>query len=125
MKLKTILFFMAFLSLTHLTYSQAQYQRSAVLEADTLLLPQQDMQWFRDAKFGMMICYGLYSIPGKGEWSMFYYRNDIDEYKKLANEFSAKKYDPKKWAEIAKNAGKKELVRNVTRLVKQLTKVIK
>ncbi|MCF7568802.1 alpha-L-fucosidase [Sabulilitoribacter arenilitoris] len=110
MKQKTLLFIVALMSLTHLTYSQAQYQRSAVLEADSLLLPQQDLQWFRDAKFGLFIHWGLYSIPGKGEWSMFYYRNDIDEYKKLANEFSAKKYDPKKWMEIAKNAGCKYVV---------------
>jgi hypothetical protein len=37
----------------------------------TLLLSKKDMQWWRDAKFGLFIHFGLFSILGRGEWVMF------------------------------------------------------
>lgn len=41
--------------------------QTKVLSEEDLLLKEKDMQWFGDAKFGMFIHWGLYSIVGKGK----------------------------------------------------------
>ena len=53
-------------------------------------LDEKDMQWFRDAKFGMFIHWGLYSMLGKGEWILFNEQLDVKQYAALAEDFSAK-----------------------------------
>ena len=80
------------------------------------------MEWWRDAKFGMFIHWGLYAIPagewkgekvekGKiGEWIMHSLDIDISEYEKLANEFNPIKFDASKWVKIAKDAAMKYIV---------------
>ncbi len=73
-------------------------------------LKEEDMQWFRDAKFGMFIHWGLYSLLGKGEWVMFNERINVDEYSKLAEQFDAASFDAKAWARTARNAGMKYMV---------------
>ncbi len=75
-----------------------------------LELSAKDMQWWHDAKFGLFIHWGLYSIVGKGEWNMFTSRVDIREYKKLADQFTAEKFNAKVWAQCAKDAGMKYMV---------------
>ncbi|WP_150821140.1 alpha-L-fucosidase, partial [Streptococcus pneumoniae] len=37
-------------------------------------------QWFREARFGMFIHWGLYSIPGKGEWIRSHQKLSIEDY---------------------------------------------
>jgi len=69
-----------------------------------------DMQWWHNAKFGLFIHWGVYSIAGKGEWYMFSDQVDVREYKKLADQFTAEKFDAKAWAECAKDAGMKYMV---------------
>ena len=76
----------------------------------TLLLSNQDMQWWRNAKFGLFIHYGLYSILGKGEWIMFKEPIDPVDYAKLKDLFSAEKFSGKHWVEVAQNAGCKYMV---------------
>jgi alpha-L-fucosidase len=76
----------------------------------TLLLSKQDMQWWRDVKFGMFIHFGLYSILGRGEWVMFNERIDKDEYAKLKDSFACESFDAKQWVDIAKEAGCKYMV---------------
>lgn len=73
-------------------------------------LDEKDMQWFRDAKFGMFIHWGLYSMLGKGEWVLFNEQLDVKQYAALAEDFSAKKFDAKKWARTAREAGMKYMV---------------
>ncbi|MCE5277274.1 MAG: alpha-L-fucosidase [Planctomycetaceae bacterium] len=77
---------------------------------DSLKLPVEKLQWWRDAKFGMFLHWGLYSILGRGEWAMFHERIDKDEYAKLAGQFNPRKFDPAAWAAAAKNAGMKYMV---------------
>ena len=89
------------------SYSNAQ---TKILSEQELLLPEQDMKWFRDAKFGMFIHWGLYSMIGKGEWAMFNQRIDVDEYAELAKQFDASKFDANKWAAVAEEAGMKYMV---------------
>jgi len=89
---------------------------NAVLEAPKgetskeLELSATDMQWWRDAKFGMFIHWGLYSIVGKGEWHMFNKDVDVREYRKLKDQFTAEKFNAKDWAQCAKDAGMKYMV---------------
>lgn len=51
------------------------------------------IEWFRNARYGMFIHYGLYSIPGRGEWVQLADKIHVAEYAKLADEFTADKFD--------------------------------
>jgi alpha-L-fucosidase len=73
-------------------------------------LTEADMQWFRDAKFGMFIHFGLYSLLGRGEWVMFAERINSSDYAKLAEGFEIRDFDARKLARIAKAAGMKYMV---------------
>ncbi len=50
-------------------------------------------QWFCDAKFGLFMHYGLYSILGHGEWVQFREKIPVAEYAKLKDKFTAEKFD--------------------------------
>jgi alpha-L-fucosidase len=76
----------------------------------TLLLPKNDMQWWRDAKFGLFIHFGLYSILGRGEWVMWNERMDTTNYSLLRQKFTCEKFDARQWVDIAKQAGCKYMV---------------
>jgi alpha-L-fucosidase len=89
---------------------QTAFSQTKVLTEKELLLPDKDMEWFKDAKFGMFIHWGLYSITGKGEWSMFNDRIDVDKYAELSKQFNPTKYDADTWASIAEEAGMKYMV---------------
>ena len=71
---------------------------------------QQRMRWFHQARFGMFIHWGLYSIPGRGEWTMLTDRTPQDEYARLAEQFKPSKFDPQAWAALAAQAGMKYMV---------------
>lgn len=68
------------------------------------------MKWFMDARFGMFIHWGLYSIPARGEWVRSEEKISISEYEKFFKEFNPIYYNPKKWAKAAKEAGMKYAV---------------
>ncbi len=68
------------------------------------------MKWFHEARFGMFIHWGLYSLLGRGEWVMFNERIRADEYAKLADRFAPDRYDPDAWAALAAEAGMKYMV---------------
>ena len=68
------------------------------------------IQWWRDAKFGLFIHWGLYSIPGRGEWVQWNEQIPVDEYAKLAGQFQPDKFDPNAWATAARAAGMKYVV---------------
>ena len=67
-------------------------------------------KWFNEARFGMFIHWGLYAIPARGEWVRNREQMSIHEYQKYFHEFTAKDYDPKEWARLAKKAGMKYAV---------------
>ncbi|OAD42232.1 alpha-L-fucosidase [Polaribacter atrinae] len=62
-------------------------------------------QWFEDAKFGLFIHWGVYSILGAGEWVMNNQNIAIDAYEKLPSFFNPTKFNAEEWVQIAKNAG--------------------
>lgn len=68
------------------------------------------MAWWRQAKFGMFIHYGLYSILGRHEWVMNRERIPVAEYETLAGQFKAEKCDPRVWARLAREAGQRYMV---------------
>jgi alpha-L-fucosidase len=97
---------------THLD-SLTDEQRSAIkdeaqgLRSEDLQLSDADLKWWRDAKFGMFIHWGLYAITGKGEWHMHNEKIPAVEYAKLADQFHPTKFNARDWARLAKEAGMK------------------
>lgn len=81
---------------------------------------QQALESFNDAKFGMFIHWGIYSvpagiwkdekIPGIGEWIMYRAEIPRNEYRKLANVFNPVNFDAEEWVKLAKEAGMKYIV---------------
>src|SRR5437868_3169890 len=77
------------------------------------------LDWFRDARFGMFIHWGLYAIPagewngqaiaGIGEWIMYRARIPVAEYEQLAQRFNPVRFDADAWAKLAADAGAKYL----------------
>ena len=78
------------------------------------------LAWWREARFGMFIHWGLYAIPagiwkGKdypsiGEWIMLYAQIPVKEYEQLAGQFNPTEFDAVQWVQLAKNTGMKYLV---------------
>jgi len=68
------------------------------------------LQWWRDAKFGLFITWGLYAIPGRGEWVQWNEQIPVNEYAKLADQFAPTNFTPASWAAFAKAAGMKYTV---------------
>src|SRR5579863_8545151 len=71
---------------------------------------QRRMQWWHDAKFGMFIHFGLYSVYGHHEWAMEDEAIPVSEYEKLAAQFNPKKNASRDWARLAKRSGQKYMV---------------
>jgi len=78
------------------------------------------MAWWREARFGLFIHWGIYSIPAGthkgeqieniGEWIMHYGKIPIAEYQQYSKQFNPVDYDPEAWVLMAKNAGMKYIV---------------
>lgn len=82
---------------------------------------QENKKWFKEAKFGMMIHWGLYSLlAGEyrgqrmgdmiGEWAQSYFRIPCKEYEKLADAFNPIYFDAEEWVRLAKDAGMNYMV---------------
>ena len=63
--------------------------------------------WFQDARFGLFVHWGVYSILGDGEWVMNNQNISIDEYEKLPSFFNPIDFDPEEWVSMVKAAGMK------------------
>src|SRR5580658_8416076 len=88
----------AALFLALLTAGQAQTYRPS--EANL-----KARQWFQDAKFGLFIHWGVYSVLGDGEWVMNNKKMSIAEYEPVAARFNPTDFDAAEWVRIAKAAG--------------------
>jgi len=64
-------------------------------------------RWFEDAKFGLFVHWGVYSLLGKGECVMNNDKLPISEYQKLPPRFNPVKFDADEWVRLAKAAGMK------------------
>jgi len=80
------------------------------------------MGWWREAKFGLFIHWGVYAVPaGKygeqddyGEWIMHSAKIPVAEYRGFARQFNPRKYNPAAWARIAKDAGWRKVAEGQT-----------
>lgn len=79
-------------------------------EAHTAQSRDSRMAWWRSARFGMFVHYGLYSRLGRHEWALAVENQPGEEYEKLADEFHPDPGAPRKWARLAKAAGMKYMV---------------
>ena len=78
------------------------------------------MEWWREARFGMFVHWGLYAvpagewngkeIPGISEWIMLRAKIPVAEYEKLAEQFNPEKFNAEDWVRLAKLAGMKYIV---------------
>jgi alpha-L-fucosidase len=78
------------------------------------------MQWWREARFGMFIHWGVYSvpagtyngkqIPGIGEWIMHRGKIPVAEYREYARQFNPVKFNADDWVRLARQAGMKYIV---------------
>jgi alpha-L-fucosidase len=76
------------------------------------------MEWWRDARFGMFIHWGLYAVPagewkdetGHGEWIRTTAQIPLEEYDKFRDQFNPVNFDAEKWVKAAKDAGMKYIV---------------
>jgi alpha-L-fucosidase len=84
------------------------------------------MAWFREARFGLFIHWGVYSVPAGefvstqngqtrtnrnlGEWFLEETKMPVSEYEKYADQFNPVKFDAREWVRLAKDAGMKYLV---------------
>jgi alpha-L-fucosidase len=84
---------------------QAQ-QSSAAEDADRA----RRMQWWHEARFGMFIHWGLYSVLGRHEWVMENEGIPVTDYEQLAKRFQPKPNAARAWAKLAKQAGQKYMV---------------
>jgi len=71
---------------------------------------QENLQEFSNCRFGIFIHYGLFSLLERGEWVLNREGIPVDEYKRLALDFTAEKFDAEKLVLLAKNAGAKYIV---------------
>jgi alpha-L-fucosidase len=68
------------------------------------------MRWWREARFGLFVHWGLYAQLGRHEWAMNRERIPIAEYEKLADTWHPKKRPAREWARLARQAGMKYMV---------------
>jgi alpha-L-fucosidase len=89
-------------------------------EKKASLTKEGNLAWWKDARFGMFIHWGLYAlpagewkgekIPGISEWIMLRARIPVSEYEALAKDFNPVKYNADEWVRLAKQAGMKYIV---------------
>jgi len=86
--------------------------------AETKEQHDQRMAWFREARFGLFIHWGVYSVPAGewgtnknyGEWFLEETKMPVSQYEKFAGQFNPVKFDAREWVRLAKNAGMKYIV---------------
>jgi alpha-L-fucosidase len=93
---------------------------SAAEQTETKSQHDSRMAWWRDAKFGMFIHWGVYSVPagyyhdqpvgGIGEWIMHNGKIPMAEYQQYARQFNPTGFNADAWVQAAKNAGMKYMV---------------
>jgi alpha-L-fucosidase len=80
------------------------------LSAETAQQKKLRMAWWTEARFGMFIHWGLYSMPARHEWVKKYERITNEDYQKYFERFNPDLYNPREWAKTARKAGMKYAV---------------
>lgn len=103
---RSILFYCLLISLLLSSQSLAAQWAPLVSDAGA----EQRIAWWREARFGMFLHWGVYSIPGRGEWVQWAEQIPVDQYAKLADQFHPDHFDADAWAALAKEGGMKYMV---------------
>jgi len=86
----------------------------AILSGEQAYVPSESnlkaREWFQQARFGLFIHWGLYSLLGDGEWVMFNRRIPVSDYEKLARFFNPIAFNPQEWVSLAREAGMRYIV---------------
>ena len=90
-------------------------ERRLLEEGGVIQLPDEEVDWFLDARFGMFIHWGLYACMDEGnEWVMHNQAYTHEEYRVRGEDpesgFTADRFNPGDWAKLAKKAGMKYMV---------------
>ncbi|MDD4646580.1 MAG: alpha-L-fucosidase, partial [Bacteroidales bacterium] len=112
MKFRLFSFFMLLLLLSSCKPQQVNYLTETKSDKDTR------MAWWREARFGMFIHWGLYAVPAgewKGqtnhaEWIRESAQIPLEEYNKFVGQFNPVHFNADDWVTMAKNAGMKYIV---------------
>ena len=93
---------------------------AAVAQSGTPANNDKRMEWWREARFGMFIHWGVYAVPAGtykgqkinrlGEWIMNRGKIPVAEYQQFATAFNPVKYNADAWVRMAKDAGMKYIV---------------
>jgi alpha-L-fucosidase len=114
-----VLTLFVFLSLCGSCHQERSIEkRIAELKTETQQGFDQRMAWWREARFGLFIHWGLYAIPAgewKGqtdhaEWILTTAQIPVEEYERFAPQFNPARFDAAEWVKMAKNAGMKYIV---------------
>jgi len=90
------------------TYTPALMAQWAPLANDANA--QKRIEWWREARVGLFMHWGVYSIPARGEWVQWGEQIPTTEYAKLMTEFHPEHFSAGKWAQTAKDSGMKYVV---------------
>lgn len=101
---------MAAVAFTTALHTGHPLSAAEIVSSETYEQRETRMAWWREAKFGLFIHWGLYSIPARGEWVQWNEQIPVDEYAKLADQFKPTNFDANAWAETAKAAGMKYMM---------------
>lgn len=81
------------------------------VNAQDTLSNEERLQWFKDAKLGIFIHWGIYAVDGVGEsWSFHNGEITHEEYMSQLERFGADRYDPQEWVKLIKDSGAKYTV---------------
>jgi alpha-L-fucosidase len=86
--------------------AQTQTSETPAQKADR----ERRMRWWHEAKFGMFIHWGLYSVVGRHEWLMEMEGIPAQEYEQIAKRFNPRPNAAREWARLAKRAGQRYMV---------------
>ena len=67
--------------------------------------PGKSIRWFREARYGMFIHFGLYSLLGRHEWALCLERIPFAEYRKLERRFNPRRLNVQEWVDLARKSG--------------------
>jgi len=77
----------------------------AIQEGEVPAVRVEAREWYRDARFGMFVHWGVYSLLGQGEWVMEQRRIPVGTYEWLASTFNPVRFDAREWVSLAKASG--------------------
>jgi len=113
---RVFLIFLTIMMILNFTMPKNVFGKDYLIESEKEI--DQRMDWWRKARFGMFIHWGLYSIPagkwgdetGHAEWIRTTAQIPLETYDQFLDDFNPVNYNPEKWVTLAKQAGMKYIV---------------